>query len=59
MFLVTGLRWLVDPALGASVVDDAPVMDCVGLSSHNWVDIGGLFWPWALMILFALTNGTW
>jgi len=60
MFLVTGLRWLVDPALAASVVMMPLLVDGVGLSSQIG-DIGGLFLAMGLMILFALTsgNGEW
>lgn len=55
LFLVLGLRWLVDPA-GAAAELGMTLMDGVGRSSQIG-DVGGLFISGGLMMLYALVSG--
>ena len=55
LFLVMGLRWLVDPA-GAAAELGMTLMDGIGRSSQIG-DVGALFIGGGIMMLYALVSG--
>jgi hypothetical protein len=55
LFLVLGLRWLVDPA-GAAAELGMTLMDGIGRSSQIG-DVGALFIGGGIMMLYALVSG--
>ncbi len=55
LFIVTGLRWLVDPTAAAAALG-MPLLDGIGRSSQIG-DVGGFFLAGGIMVLLGVITG--